>query len=133
MHFSIILPIAYMLLLFFLCSLPDTNTSQNTLTNIPSMLQNLLHLPAFGGLAILWLFSLRYFALSSRASQQIAVIVSISYGGLLELVQIWVPGRFASLGDFLFNCLGVLLFMTFYLKIIPYLIPLSGFKKKWAP
>ncbi len=133
MRFSVILPVAYMLLLFFLCSLPDTNTSQNTLTKIPSMLQNLLHLPAFGGLAILWLFSLGYFALSSRASQQIAVIVSISYGGILELYQIWVPGRFASLGDFLFNGLGVLLFMTFYLKIIPYFISLSGFKKKWAP
>ncbi len=130
MRFAFVFPMAYMALLFHLHSLPDTNASQNTLTKIPSTLQNLLHVPAFGGLAVLWLFSLSATSLSDRASIQVAVIISITYGGLLEFYQAWVPGRFASLGDFLFNCLGILLFMSLYLQIIPHLMRLQVFKKK---
>ncbi len=129
MRFLLVFPISYMVLLFYLSTLPDTSVSQNALTKIPSTLQNLLHAPAFGGLAILWLFSLHFFPLSDRASQQIAVIVSIAYGAVLEFYQAWVPGRFASLEDFIFNCLGVLFFVPLYLKIIPHLMHLRAFKK----
>lgn len=119
MRFTLVLPISYMFLLFVVSSLPDTNASQNIMTEIPSALQNLLHVPAFGFLAVLWLFSLKYFLLSKRGTRYLAVILSMTYGGILEFYQAWVPGRFASVEDFLLNCIGILLAVLLSLIVSP--------------
>ncbi len=41
-----------------------------------------------------------------------AVICSISYGILMEIVQLMAPGRELSFYDFLANCIGSLLFFV---------------------
>ncbi|GEM_PF-1125927 len=130
MRFTPVFPLGYMLVLFFVSSLPGTETSQNALSNLPSTLQNLLHIPAFGILALLWIISLQYFSLSKKTVLRIAIILSAAYGGVLELYQTWVPGRFSSLEDFLLNCIGILLFVFCYLKFGPYLEHFQTLKKK---
>jgi VanZ family protein len=41
--------------------------------------------------------------------------IGIAYGGLMEIIQIFVPGRSGDVIDFLFDTAGVITGMLFYL------------------
>lgn len=105
------LPIAYMASIFMLSSIPgdatNTNSASIILSLIPSSLQNLLHIPLFAGLYLScqWAFSPR--TIKNGFTQLLIVSVCISFAALDELHQMAVPGRFASLSDFLLDSLGV--------------------------
>ena len=43
-----------------------------------------------------------------------AVLFAFGYGGILELIQLFVPGRICSLKDLLANFSGVLFFFVLY-------------------
>ena len=67
-------------------------------------LQNLLHVPAYAGLAILWLW-----AVPGRAGARaawLAAALCAAYGAGLEFVQAFVPGRTGSILDVLLNAAG---------------------------
>jgi len=71
--------------------------------------QNLLHIPLFGLLQILWL---RGFSQGHRIERSIVWIcigLSMTYGVLDECHQLLVPGRYASLLDMALNLGGILL------------------------
>jgi len=57
-----------------------------------------------------------YFAFRTRLKRTdiYAVLFATSYGALLELAQLFVPGRVCSLGDLVANLSGVLFFFVLY-------------------
>ncbi len=65
-----------------------------------------LHLIAYLGLTLLFFWSLRRRRLSGFF---LAFLLSFLYGFLLEVAQIWVPGRSFSGGDLLVNFLGAVM------------------------
>lgn len=73
------------------------------ITRIRPELQNLLHIPAFAVLAVLWLDFLK----THQRKILIVVVVSISFGTFNELIQFVVPGRYPSAIDAGFNTIGV--------------------------
>lgn len=70
-----------------------------------SLLNNILHVPAY--LLLAWVL---YFCVNGRANPPVAVVIAVTiaaaYGGLMELMQISVPGRYASLTDMVLNTAG---------------------------
>ncbi len=74
---------------------------------IPSAFQNTMHLVLYFVLALSWSWAL------DPGHQRLlpAALLSTAYGIALEVAQLWIPGRFASLLDFALNTAGVLLAM----------------------
>ena len=72
---------------------------------VPSTLQNAMHLVLYGALAVLWSWALE------RGHGRLALAAAgvIAYGCVLELAQLAVPGRFASVLDVALNTAGVAL------------------------
>ena len=71
--------------------------------------QNLLHVPAYFILAMLWWRTLRTQKWSVASSVIAAMLVTAAYGVLDEVHQYFVPGRYLSLTDVMLNLLGALL------------------------
>lgn len=104
----ILLAIAYMALLFALSSVPDEgegSLGRRILFPSPA-LQNLLHVPAYALLTWLWFRALRKREWSVRPAALTGAAVAVVYGALDEFHQYFVPGRFASITDALFNAAG---------------------------
>lgn len=106
----LLLPATYMLGIFALSSIPgdqpDTELGR-IFQWVQPQVQNLLHIPLFGGLAASW-----YWALPGhRQSQRIAFSIGITilYGCFDEWHQLHVPGRYASWTDLALNAAGVAL------------------------
>ncbi len=104
----------YMVGLFALSSIPDNGDSGFILGFVTPTIQNLLHIPVYGLLALLWIFTLRAYGSSGHRSILLAILLSAAYGGIMEFWQLWIPGRFASLMDFFLNVTGILLFTWIY-------------------
>ncbi len=100
--------------IFILSSIPDTGDTGHVMALVSPTIQNILHLPAYGLLGLLWIFTLRTRGFPENRSVWLAILLSLAYGGLLEIYQIWVPGRFPSFLDFFVNVSGVLLFIWLY-------------------
>jgi len=69
---------------------------------------NLLHIPAYGLLALMWSVQLRACSARPRAGDLVlkGAAAAVAFGGALELAQLAVHGRSASLMDFVLNALG---------------------------
>lgn len=79
-----------------------------------SLGQNALHVPAFGGVAVLW-----YFALPPRPWRaRSAVLAALAYGIVDEVHQSFTPGRVASWTDVLSDLTGALLGVSLLLWIL---------------
>ncbi len=103
-----------MAVIFMLSSMPDTGDTGQVMGFVPSTIQNILHLPVYGLLGLLWILTLRTRGFPENRSVWLAILLSSTYGGLVEIYQIWVPGRFPSFLDFFVNVSGVLLFVWVY-------------------
>ncbi len=103
-----------MAVIFMLSSIPDTGDTGQIMAFVSPTIQNILHFPAYGLLGLLWILTLRTRAFPENRSIRIAILVSSAYGGLMEIYQTWVPGRFPSATDFLLNVAGILLFVWIY-------------------
>jgi VanZ family protein len=78
-------------------------------------LQNLLHVPAYAVLTVLWLWALR----AARAFP-VAVLVAAAcaaYGAALEGAQAFIAGRTGSLADALLNAAGAAAGLVLFLLI----------------
>lgn len=102
--------ISYAALLLVASILPDTRQTgdpfQNLLTFISPTLQNALHIPAYGLLAWLICEAANRRGSSPNLSMIAGMATAMSYGMLMEVIQIWVPGRYPSAMDIAFNALG---------------------------
>lgn len=74
------------------------------------LINNLLHVPAYAVLTALWIayLRLRWRKASDWRVLLPAFLIACGYGGLMELAQFFVPGRFASLQDTFYNMCGAL-------------------------
>jgi len=100
--------------IFLLSSIPDTGDTGHIINSVSPTIQNVLHIPVYGLLALLWILTLRAHGLPENRSVWAAILLSSAYGGLIEFYQTWVPGRFPSVMDFFVNVAGILLFVWVY-------------------
>ncbi|MBK8992690.1 MAG: VanZ family protein [Gammaproteobacteria bacterium] len=109
----LLLPLAYMTAIFALSSIPDTETPANALESAlrwaSPELQNLLHIPLFGGLAWCWHWGLRSWMKQEQWRLGAALALTLAYAVLDEIHQLYVPGRFGSLTDVVLNAVGAVL------------------------
>ena len=114
------LTLGYMALLLILSTIPDTEATENPwrlLLLVPPNVQNLAHIPAYGLLAFLFMVNLRFLAVSRLQAVIAAMILTSTYGVLVELLQMVIPGRLPSIVDCLFNVAGILICTTCYLMV----------------
>lgn len=111
--FELIL-LGYMGLLFILSSIPDVENANGILEGVPNIIQNMLHLPAYGILALLWLLTLKPYGITERLRVYISILLASGYSALMELLQIWVPGRYPSVWDLTLNVTGAISFILVY-------------------
>ena len=116
---GILVPVGYMLLLLGLSVIPDEGPSGRLLGWVSPNFQNLLHIPAFGFLAVLWIGVLDFYGVSEGRRILICALITFLYGTLAELIQIWVPGRYPSITDVLLDAAGIILFIGLYRWVKP--------------
>lgn len=107
--------IAYMAFLMILSSVPDVPGTGNPLEAVSPWVQNLLHMPAFGLLVLLLIITFHSRGLSEHRSIIFALTASTAYGAFTEIYQFWIPGRFPSVIDFIFDLAGILLFTVLFM------------------
>ncbi|MBK9468316.1 MAG: VanZ family protein, partial [Gammaproteobacteria bacterium] len=99
--------------IFALSSIPDTTAPETGLERAlhwaSPELQNLLHIPLFGGLAWCWHWGLQPWLRSKSWRLCAALAVTLAYSVLDEVHQLGVPGRFGSLTDVALNAIGAVL------------------------
>ncbi len=105
--------LSYMCVLFILSSIPGSGENGD-LFGLSARVANVLHVPAYGLLALLWIVTLRDRGLTEHRSIWVAFLVASAYGALTELNQVWIPGRFPSASDVMFNVAGSLIFIWLY-------------------
>jgi VanZ family protein len=88
---------------------PDLSTERSD--PLVALVSNLLHIPAYAGLAYLLVKTLRG---TRREHQQppeamaLALIVAAVFAATSEWAQLFVPGRYASMSDFVLDVAGML-------------------------
>ena len=85
--------------------------------SIKPTVQNLLHIPVYTLLAILWLQVLQPYEISASKKLVLAIVLSSLIGILTEFIQIAVPGRYPSLLDTTFNVMGSGLGIVLYYRL----------------
>jgi len=114
--FRILIPLSYMLGIYALSSIPDTGRIESQAEKIflwvSPELQNLLHIPLFGGLAGAWYWALNPWISSTNKKILSAFIITTVYSLLDEYHQLSVPGRFGSFTDLGLNAIGSILILS---------------------
>ena len=89
--------------------MPVSRDSALAATETRRMINNLLHIPAYGVLAWLWTAQFRAWLTSRRTYRTLLAgcLAAAAFGGLIELAQCAIRGRKGTAGDFLLNCAGV--------------------------
>jgi glycopeptide antibiotics resistance protein len=85
--------------------------------SIKPTVQNLLHIPVYTLLAILWLQVFQPYEMSMSKKLVLAIVLSSLIGILTECIQIAVPGRYPSLLDTTFNVMGSGLGIVLYYRL----------------
>ena len=111
MNNTLKLTLAYMAVLFVASSLPstpDTVLVWDPFALLDPVIQNFLHLPAYGLLALLWIKTLDESGVQAPFNMVAAVAIASAFGMITEFSQVWVPGRYPSVLDWLFDSTGAL-------------------------
>lgn len=94
-------------MIVLLSIIPDAEKSRSVLSWVSPRLQDLLHIPAYGLLTLLWVFALRDYGFGDRRSVGYAIGLAAGLGIVLEWIQFVIPGRYPSALDLIFNLTGV--------------------------
>jgi hypothetical protein len=110
--------LAYMALLHRLSSIPGKVESEGAVDFVyfalTPTIQNLLHIPAFAVLAVLWSH-----VLPKTTGGGVAVLLMTGgYGAYDEWFQLGVPGRYGSLTDWVLDLVGALVGIALYRYLI---------------
>jgi VanZ family protein len=84
---------------------------------IMSMIFNLMHVPMYGVLTLVSLYYFAHIRFSRRAGTIVTIVIAMSVGGLVEVLQMYVPGRFGSLSDIGLNAAGMAGGLILFYKI----------------
>ena len=107
---AVFIPPIFLMILIFISSSIPMDAGQDKLkfiTVLTSTVQNILHIPIYGVLAYLWLNSFNKHSTAILKSVFLTLLITILYSLLDEFHQIFVPGRYGSLLDILFNLIGI--------------------------
>ena len=98
-----------MILIYISSSIPMDANQDNIkiLTALTPTFQNILHIPLYGVLAYLWLNSFNKHGTVIAKNIFITLLITILYSILDEFHQTFVPGRYGSILDILFNIIGI--------------------------
>ncbi len=111
----LLLPLAYMAVIYLLSSIPDTGAPRNLAEKVLQWatpeLQNLLHIPLFGGLAATWYWALSPLLPNRNWNLFLSFLISTGYAFFDEWHQLHVPGRYGSGTDIALDVMGVLLIL----------------------
>lgn len=103
----------YMALILFMSSIPgvipdDAPALYGVFTWVAPSIQNLMHVPVYAGLAVLWCGVLDlHFSRFWRMTG--ACLITVGFGVFDEWFQSFIPGRYASTGDVMANALGAVI------------------------
>jgi VanZ family protein len=104
--------------IFLLSSIPGRSEAGSDAWNpfllISPTVQNLFHVPVYTGLAWLWCQTFNQTNMSRSMTNVLAILLTIGYGVLDEWHQYYVPGRYASLSDLLFDAVGAIVGVILY-------------------
>ena len=78
-------------------------------------IQNLLHIPMYAVLAILFLQVLQNYQFGGWKRNALVLLCSVCFGIINEIIQIPIPGRYAGIGDILSNLVGTIVGMATYI------------------
>jgi VanZ family protein len=101
---SIFPPLLYMAFIFAASSIPGGGETGGVLFFLRAKISNLLHIPAYCVLFILWH---RYFSAKTPRAVIYSFGVATVCGVLNEFWQFFVPNRYPSMLDIMLNTLGV--------------------------
>lgn len=106
----IIWPVIFMLVIVSVSSIPGNREADDSLFDlgwIPSLTQNLLHIPVYGILTGLWVWALG--ALNSELPGGLwrAALICSAFSVFDECYQSTIPGRTSSITDVLLNICGI--------------------------
>jgi VanZ family protein len=82
-----------------------------------SVIFNLMHVPMYGVLTLVSLHYFDYIRFSRGAGAAVSVVIAMSVGVLVEVLQIYVPGRYGSLSDIGLNAAGIVGGLILFFKI----------------
>ena len=105
--------LGYMYVLLILSSIPGGENG-HVMDLVSPTFANMVHIPAYGLLALLWIFTLRDHGVTELRSTSVAFLVALAYGAITEFHQVWIPGRFPSTLDVMLNVAGSLLVIWLY-------------------
>jgi hypothetical protein len=99
---------SYMGLLTLLATAsPGVGFLGDGITIVPAELRGWSHVPLYGGLAWLIIYSLRVRGWPIAQAAIVGAAISMLFGLWTELAQVWAPGREPSIEDLLFDGLGI--------------------------
>jgi VanZ family protein len=99
-------------------SVPDIPDDANCRLSLNPIVNNFLHVPAYGILVFLWFKSLHQKSRSKHRSIIYAVGITMAFGIFQEFCQSFVSGRFVSLTDIGLNTMGIALAVLYIHKRI---------------
>jgi VanZ family protein len=103
-----ILPLAYMVLIWYLSSNPsDAVVTFSSNANYDTFIKESLHLVEFGILYVLWVIAFLSRGDLTRKQNLTAVAIAMIYGLLDEFHQYFVPSRSATVIDLTKDWIGV--------------------------
>jgi hypothetical protein len=107
---SLLAPLFYTAVILALSSVPgivpdDAPLPYQVIAWVPPQVQNLLHIPLYGGLSFIWCW---YLVPRTRPNLalSLALLITIVTGVVDEWYQSFVPGRYGSLTDMVLNGVG---------------------------
>lgn len=99
-----------MILIFILSSIPGDDSTKFSafFEQINPKLQNLLHVPLFAGLTMLWSLSLANSNLNRNKVLLYTFLICWGYSLIDEFHQFFVPGRYPGFIDVMLNTIGII-------------------------
>lgn len=116
---KILLTLSYMLLVLVTSVIPMDREIRGFqfLIDLKPTVQNLLHIPVYAILSILFLQVTKNYQLEGWKKIALVFICAGGFGVLNEVVQIFIPGRYAGLTDMGLNFIGAILGVFIYTSV----------------
>ena len=110
--------IGYMSLILATSLVPGFEISDSESISIArQIIQNLLHIPMFAILSILFLQIARNFDIGRWKAGSLTFVFCGIFGLLNEIIQLFIPGRFGGLMDIGLNSIGALIGILIYFLV----------------
>lgn len=84
---------------------------------IMSVITNLMHVPMYGALTLVSLHYFECIRFSRLGGAVVSLLIAMALGALVEVLQMYVPGRFGSLSDIGLNAAGIAGGLILFYKI----------------